>query len=638
MQQTNNDATLIASSNNDKGCWDNMGDGGSRINLPDPFAFSSLAERDLIMKTFQASEKSAANMANTVARTLSVTEAISKIHMTIRVLVEENNLLRPLLQVSAATYGPVGALLTVSDGLWLKRPMQLAQVTGWLQAQLDNYTESKNKRKLLVKSIEIRIGSKSYTHGFPSIDGDLVAPDRLLYDADDVRWDSSNVLREQYWTAFMDLLLIGSNVVPDRPVIKVRTIRQRRTQISATSAPRLEESQIEHADRHGALSMTPAMSTSNLRPNVTSASQLRGSAPDFNTKKEPDAGTRGPSNTDSEDTTAIERILEKLGVSDSKKTKAVYDPTKAPGWSNPLPKFGLPLHILSKKGTGSSGKNNIWRYQQCQDGSSSHRLSNQTDTSFEPEVRHALESQTEDFDEGTGTYNINNSTGARGGSEASNVEDKEAKALEDAKAARIAQYWEGLEKVIGFESDDDETFFPYPDPKSKEKSQPTPAENPKQKFQPRSASATRLDKKAFKPLPKNEVSSHDRGRSTGAALNTSYSEGLQESNLIPNSRFGGPAFNHPLSHLQYLNPDRPRSMSPSVSIGGYNPGTYENFQTIQQRAFTPQPLPGMEYTDSPYGEHLQHLPYGSEAFNTKNTILASYMNYIQPSGNQYRNQ
>ncbi|RFU32169.1 hypothetical protein B7463_g4182, partial [Scytalidium lignicola] len=642
MKQKNHDAMALVYSELKAGL-DRLSNTSPNVDLPDPYAFPSLVEPNPLQQIFEPSDSSLSEMASPVVRTLNFGEAIAKIRMTIQVLVQGNSFIRPQLQVSAATYGPVGALLTVSDVLRLTRATQLGQVTAWLQTQLDHYTESKNKRKLLVKSIEIRIGSRAFTRGFPSIDGDLVAPDKLLYDADDVRWDCSNVLRVQYWNAFRDLLLIGANAVAEKPVIKVRTIRQRRVQFSTGSIQQPEGSKTEQQAE--APNITPAMNAGKTKSNTTGGYQLRGSAPDFSIRKEPDQSIKAPNNTKLDDATSIESLLHKLGVGDGKKNGAATDPRIKPGWDNPLPRFGQSLRNItdSANGMGANNMYSIWSNPR-EDGLM-HQTSSQTQPPISSGPLPSLGPQAQGFNEAVDIDNFSNRSFAnvdiRGDAEASNGNTNWIEESGGDKAEKIAQYWEQLEAAIGFSSEDDEMFFPDPSPKPKSKSKevlrPVPAVNPKQKLQPRSVSATRLSKKTPGALLRNEALSHDRGRSTGAALNSSSREALQGPNLgFQRSRLSGPAFNNSPLYIQHLQRDEARSISPHIPGGSYTPGSYGNFQSMQQRTFSPQPLQGMGYMDDSYGEHLQHMQYGRERPNTQDASWTNFMNYMSSSNNLYR--
>lgn len=403
---------------------------------------------------------------------LTPTEAIAKIEQTLQLLIEGNNIMRHRLRVSAATYGPIGALLTVSDELILTRATELHEVTAWLQMQLNQYTESKKKRKLLVRSIEIRIGSRAFTRGFPSIDGDLVAPDRLCYDADDVTWEKGNLVREQYWSAFRDLLLIGSNAVAEKPVIKVRTIRQRRTQ----PIQQARENDAAHAGiKDEAVHGTPATETSRAKASIPSGHQLRASASSFSieTKKVGDiintvsvtsAAVKDVSNLERDDISSFAAVFQKLGTSDveEKTTGSEGQAT----WSNPLPSFGKSLLDACKIGNGTYN-NDLWSYKQTPTQNYSIREGSSRENGlFKANTLNALNPQSQSLVAGIYTSNevsiqgIGYASDIKDEARIANINSDLSEEQAVSKDARIAQYWEQLEAAIGFESDDDDLFLP----------------------------------------------------------------------------------------------------------------------------------------------------------------------------------
>ncbi|KAF4633948.1 hypothetical protein G7Y89_g4171 [Cudoniella acicularis] len=101
-----------------------------------------------------------------------------------------------------------------------------------IQSIIDAKTVQKGEESLLVKSVEVRMGSSNYVFlkEFPSIAGVLAGGGILVGNAEKeaeyVVWGDEKGMVVAYWEAFRETLMKGFLFKSDKPILKVRTVKR----------------------------------------------------------------------------------------------------------------------------------------------------------------------------------------------------------------------------------------------------------------------------------------------------------------------------------------------------------------------------------------------------------------------------
>ena len=81
----------------------------------------------------------------------------------------------PSRPVSIVMYDPIGASMTVDESMQLEPELTLTNLVAALQSRLDaQQAPGGNGDALLVKAVEIRVGTKDVTRGYPGINGEVM--------------------------------------------------------------------------------------------------------------------------------------------------------------------------------------------------------------------------------------------------------------------------------------------------------------------------------------------------------------------------------------------------------------------------------------------------------------------------------
>jgi hypothetical protein len=170
---------------------------------------------------------------------MSYQQAIDVIDKTISSIDLAVNEKLPNRPVSVVLYDPVGSSLTVDEGMLLVPHLTLISIVIDLQKRLDDCNLRENREKMLVKVVEIRIGTKDVTKGYPGINGQVMFNSKwCLHKSKDelekekgkvgewILWKTGGSEMERYWAVYRDMLLLGGDNKVGKPILKVRTVKR----------------------------------------------------------------------------------------------------------------------------------------------------------------------------------------------------------------------------------------------------------------------------------------------------------------------------------------------------------------------------------------------------------------------------
>ena len=172
---------------------------------------------------------------------MSYDQAIELIHKTIQQISSIDPAAKekfPCRPVSIVLYDPVGSSMTVDESMQLEPELTLMNLVVGLQSRLDFQIQGRGGDALLVKAIEIRVGTKDVTKGYPGINGEVIYNSMLSVGksreeqekemgkvGEWILWTVGGSDMEHYWIAFRNMLQLGGDMV-GKPILKVRTVKK----------------------------------------------------------------------------------------------------------------------------------------------------------------------------------------------------------------------------------------------------------------------------------------------------------------------------------------------------------------------------------------------------------------------------